>query len=230
LKTSDIIVADDHPIVRFGTKQLLECDPSNRVVGEAGTFDDLFALLSEVPCEILVLSLQLSGGMFNSGMAAIAKVRRIYPDIRIIAFPDMCSPQSIRVAISIGVMAVISKSASERELRRAVNSAKRGARYLGKEVRRQVIADEAPRELTHAEELVLQLLADGRNLTEIANLLGKSAATVSSQKQSAMRKLGFHSMAQLYEHIASWRRPPAAASDEDPGDPSPSSDLVAIDG
>lgn len=102
-----IILADDHPVVRATTRAALGRDPSMEVVAEAGTLDEMFTLLLQHQCDIVVLCLQLSGDRRTSGVAAVAALRREFPKVKIIAYPDSYSAQTTRIAISLGALGML---------------------------------------------------------------------------------------------------------------------------
>ncbi|TGR46198.1 response regulator transcription factor [Mesorhizobium sp. M00.F.Ca.ET.151.01.1.1] len=200
-----IVVADDHPVVRLGTRLLLEQDPANIVTGEAGDVDELVTCLNGTPCDLVILSLQLREGRYHSGTSVIAGIRRSFPQLKIVAFPDRCSIQSVRTAISLGVLGVVSKIHTTNDLLRAVDCAKRGQRFVASDLYMAIAGKSPPLRITPAEEAVLQLLSDGHSVTEIAEALGKSAGTVSAQKHSAMYKLGLGTRSDLYAFLSTWQ-------------------------
>lgn len=200
-----VVVADDHPVVRIGSRAILEMEPNTEVVAEAGSLDELFALLQDRACDVLVLCLRLSGARFNSGVAAIAAVRRAYPGIRVIVFPDSYSPQTVRMAISLGALGVVAKDEASTELRAALRSAREGIRYVSSGIHRTAIGSNEVRRLNLDEELLLQLLADGNTLEEVAYMLQLSVRQAKVDKRKAMAKLGIESPAELYGFLSTWR-------------------------
>ncbi len=205
-----ILIADDLPVIRLGARVLLERNPQNQIVGEVGTVELMNSFLESTPCDLLILSLQMRDGHRDSGTAVVARVRRRFPHVRVIYFPDTCSLQTMRSVLSLGAIGVVLKSSAKRQLQLAVRSAKKGIPFIANDLSEAIVDCATSASLTPAEETVLQLIADGYKGSEIAAALGKSSATISAQKKSAMRKLGLGSTAALYSHLSSWRSKPVA--------------------
>jgi Response regulator containing a CheY-like receiver domain and an HTH DNA-binding domain len=205
LKRTRIVVADDHPVVRIGARAILEMHPETDVVAEAGTLDDLFTALHHEECDVLILCLRLTGTRMNSGVAAIAAVRRAFPRIKLIVYPDCYTPQTIRIAISLGALGVVSKHEIPMHLTSAVRSVAQGFRYVSSGIYQHTIGCNEVRRLTLDEELLLQLIADGNSLAEVAHILGESLPEARRRKHLAMEKLGIYTPVELYRFLATWR-------------------------
>ncbi|TGV32827.1 LuxR C-terminal-related transcriptional regulator, partial [Mesorhizobium sp. M8A.F.Ca.ET.142.01.1.1] len=108
------------------------------------------------------------------------------------------SIQSVRTAISLWVLGVVSKAHTTSRLRRVVAAAKNGHLFVPGDLARSVIGRAPPLRITPAEETVLQLLADGHTVTKISEVLDKSTGTISCQKHTAMHKLGLGTWTELY--------------------------------
>lgn len=216
-----VVLADDHPVVRIGSRAILEMEPNTEVVAEAGSLDELFVLLQDHPCDALVLCLRLSGARFNSGVSAIAAVRRAYPGIRVIVFPDSYSPQTVRMAISLGALGVVAKDEASTELRAALRSAMQGLRYVSSGIHRTAIGANEVRRLSMDEELLLQLLADGNSLEEVAYMLQIPVRQAKVEKRRAMAKLGINSPGELYSFLSTWRFDDPTAEDSEAGPEQP---------
>ncbi|UXF72592.1 response regulator transcription factor [Stenotrophomonas maltophilia] len=200
-----VVLADDHPVVRIGARATLERDPSVSVIGEAGSLKQLFCILSEHECDALILCLQVSGHRISSGIAAIAAIRRSFPKVRLIIYPDSYSAQTVRVAISLGALGVVAKSEATTELLTALRAVMQGYRYVSSGIHAYAIGRQEVRRLTLGEEMLVQLLADGNSLDDVAHILDISVGEARSQKRIAMGKLGMHTPEELYEFLRSWQ-------------------------
>lgn len=200
-----IILADDYPVVRLGARVILELDPAIAVVAEAGTLDELFTALAEHNCDILVLCLRMTGTRLNSGVAAIAAVRRAFPKVKLIVYPDSSSAQTVRIAISLGALGIVSKDEATMHLTSAIHAVSQGMRYVSSGIHRIAIGRHEVRRLSLDEELLLQLIADGNSLEEVAHIVEISLESARNRKRMAMLKLGIESIEELYRFLSTWR-------------------------
>jgi len=82
-----IIIADDHPVVRIGTRAVIESSGVGRVVGEADSAQALMTLLANQPCDLLVTDYSMPGSPQADGFAMIGMIRRRHPDLPVLMPP-----------------------------------------------------------------------------------------------------------------------------------------------
>lgn len=203
-----IIIADDHPVVRIGTRSVIETSGVGRVVAEASSVDELLAALKAHPCDVLVTDYSMPGGAQPDGFAMIGQVRRHYPDLPVLMLSVSNNLAILRMVVSTGVLGLVDKTSSMEELPVAIQTVHRGQPYVSRTLKNlidrlgtQSLGDERTRALSPREVEVLRLLASGLIVKEIAAKLHKSVSTISRQKGDAMLELGLKNDAQLYDWL-----------------------------
>ncbi len=141
-----------------------------------------------------------------SGEQVTCELRRLYPDLKIIALSGYADGQFVRAMVKAGANAYVVKSASGRELVHALRAVAGGNSYLSPEVTSAVMSQwdtpasagpALPEVLGKREKEVLKLVAEGHRTAKIAEKMGIAAATVEAHRRNIMRKLGLHSVADL---------------------------------
>lgn len=219
-----ILIADDHPIVAQTLREMLSPDPGFHVLPPVTNSTDLFKTLEQQSVDVLITDYTMPGGVFGDGLGMIKRVRRVYPDIKVIVFTAMEQPAIIHALNDSGVLGVMTKCDDVREITVCVERVRRGMRYLGG--RAEAILDEQARRkpltrrpLSPKEMEVLRMYLDGKNVREIAEKVSRSAKTINNQKRMAMCKLGCRNDMELFQLHASsplpLPQPADASSDKD---------------
>ena len=181
------VIVDDHPVAREGLKAIL-ASAGVEVVGEADDGRTALRLIREALPEVAVVDVALPG---LSGIELCRRIRRRLPQVQVVLISMFDEPAWQAEAAAAGAAAYLLKGDAPERILEAVSRAARGERlFAPKEGDRQL-------PLTPREREVVQLIAEGKKLSEIARLLSRSPATVRAHKASAMRKLGVHSTADL---------------------------------
>jgi two-component system capsular synthesis response regulator RcsB len=175
---------------------ILESKQAAHVVGEAGTPEDLLAVLSRMPCDIVIVDLSLADRQGHDVLAFVERLASSYPSMHLLIITALRSAGLLNAILKRGGGSLIERSAdSIVELLHALRLACCGKSYLGKSIKQLMdAADLRPREmaaLTVAELEVLRLFAyEGLTSCEISARLGRSRKTVSHHKRSVQAKLG----------------------------------------
>ncbi|WDD91522.1 response regulator transcription factor [Burkholderia sp. FERM BP-3421] len=190
-----VLIADDHPIVLMGIRQVLSQRPDVSIVGEAKDPAALLAALAAQPCDAVITDFAMPGGSASDGLAMLAAIRAGYPATRIIVLTMLTNHALLQIIRDAGAFAVLSKRGGLEELPRAIGQmaddpSSGGPRPAG------LGAIPAP-QLSPREVEVVRLCASGLTLTDIAQMHGRSIKTVSTHKHNAMNKLGLKSDAEL---------------------------------
>ncbi|MBO8043184.1 response regulator transcription factor, partial [Pseudomonas aeruginosa] len=181
--------ADDHPVVRIGTRAVIESSGVGRVVGEADSAQALMALLGSQPCDLLVTDYSMPGSPQADGFAMIGMIRRRFPDLPVLMLSVSNNLAILRMVLDSGVLGLVDKSSSMDELPQAIQAVYRGQPYISRSLRERVEAagswrmregDGKP--LSPREVEVLRLLGTGMTVKEISLQLHKSVSTISRQK------------------------------------------------
>jgi DNA-binding NarL/FixJ family response regulator len=193
-----LLVVDDHPIVREGLVAVLEDQPEFHVVGTAGTAEEALALMPRLRPDVVLLDLEMPG---LSGVEALPRLREVAPETRVIVFTAYDSEERVLGAIRAGAQGYLLKGASADEIAHAIRAVHRGGAYLEPRVASQVLAGlggmpRATPNLSPREREVLRLVADGLSNKQIAHTLGITERTVKFHISSLFQKLDAENRAQ----------------------------------
>lgn len=197
-----IVIADDHPVILAGVREALGSEPGIKVLAGAGDSTALVEALSKLPVDVAVTDFSMPGGKYGDGVALIGFLRRRFPKVPLVVLTGVGGGQVLAGIRKAGVSCIVAKLDPIGELASAIRAAKKGEEYLSAEIQRQLSGHKAAEEaaLTKREAEVLRLIAEGLSQTEIAAQLQRSRQTISTQKHSAMRKLGLQRSADIFEY------------------------------
>ena len=201
----DIVLVDDHKLVRDGIKGILERGSEFRVVGEAESGADAVNLCKKTQPHIALMDIGLPG---MNGIEATTELLRHCPTVKVIILSMYDDENSVVSAIRSGARAFVLKKASSTELLDALRTVARGGSYLSSQVSDRLLAriqrgdldthDRSPLESLSPRELqVLRLVAEGKTSKDIAVLLDLGLQTVRSYRKTMMKKLGVNNVAGL---------------------------------
>lgn len=193
-----IVLADDHTMMREGTRRLLEEDPALVIVGEAGNGNKAIELCRQLHPDILVLDIAMKG--MNGFVVAQTLLTEANGAPAILVLTGYDQPAYVQAMLRLGVKGYWLKSASGHEIRQALHEVATGKQSLAPEIRR-LLAEEEPlsllvEPLTNRERAVLQLIVQGLRNGEIAEQLHISVKTVETHLTSLYGKLGVQSRAE----------------------------------
>jgi DNA-binding NarL/FixJ family response regulator len=193
----NVLVADDHAILRTGIRAVLEQEPDITVVGLAASADQAVAKARALQPDVILLDVVMPR---KSGFEALPELHRVAPDARVIMLSMQTSPSSIRKALNAGAVGFVAKHASEADLVDAIRRVAAGARYVDPELAGDlVVLDSAAltEPLSERERDVLFMLALGYTNQEVAEQLYISVRTVDTHRAHLMRKLNLRTRAEL---------------------------------
>lgn len=195
-----VVIADDHPVVRRGLRQLLEGDDRFEIVAEAGDVDSARRYVRGHQPDVLVLDLNMPG---EPSLEAIPKLREEFPDTQIVVLTMQDEPAYARAALSAGALGYVLKEAADAELVEAVHAAAGGQRYLNPRLGARVAAEPPPGPpdgLTEREFEILKLIALGHTNAQVAQELYLSVRTVETHRAHIQSKLGLSDRAELVRY------------------------------
>jgi DNA-binding NarL/FixJ family response regulator len=199
---TQVLLADEHQLVREGVRRILEEEPTLRVVAEAATGDEAFdGVVAHAP-DVLVLELGLP---CLSGLEVMRRIRQRGLATRCLVLSTHDAPAQVTRALQAGAAGYLLKSCSPEELRTAIAALAAGRSYLSPSITGCVVEALAqPAEspspvslLTAREREVLQLIAEGLSSKEIAAALGVSLKTVETHRCNLMAKLKIRKASRL---------------------------------
>jgi len=201
----NVVLVDDHKLVRDGVRTILERGAEFRVVGEADSGPDGVLLCRKAPPDIVLMDIGLPG---MNGIEATTELLRHCPGVKVVILSMYDDENSVVSAIRSGARAFVLKKASSAELLDALRIVAQGGSYLSSQVSDRLLAriqrgdldtrDRSPIEALSPRELqVLRLVADGKTSKDIAALLDLGLQTVRSYRKTMMKKLGVNNVAGL---------------------------------
>ena len=202
-----IAIADDHPAVLIGIESVLKEVSTVELVGAVKNSTELIDLLNLQSCDVLVTDYAMQGGEYGDGIILLEFLRRRYPDLKVVVMTMMDNPGVLRALINHGVKCILSKSDDSTHLIPAVHIAFSSGQYFSPTIASMLAAindsgkqEITQKELSKREFEVVRLYVSGLTVNEIAARLNRSKQTVSSQKASAMKKLGIVREADLFKY------------------------------
>jgi DNA-binding NarL/FixJ family response regulator len=186
----EILVADDHPVVRDGLSAILSTQPDFHIAGEAASGPEALAMASEKKPDVLLLDLEMPG---MDGVEVLKRLRQSQPEVKTIVFTAFDTDERILNAVQAGARGYLLKGAPRSELFEAVRIVYGGGSLLQPVVASRLLerlSTPAPvEELTAREEEVLVLLAQGKQNKEIARELSITERTVKFHISAILGKL-----------------------------------------
>jgi DNA-binding NarL/FixJ family response regulator len=191
----NILLAEDHAVVREGTREILEKEPGFSVVGEAEDGPSVLALARDLAPDVVLLDLNLP---ILNGIEVTKRLRAAAPGARVLILSAYDDEDYVVAALSAGASGYLLKTAHAYEVTAALHAVARGEVVLAPSVAHRVLArarHEAPATgtLTTRELEVLRLAATGSRTKEIAADLAVSTRTVEAHMTSIFNKLGVSS-------------------------------------
>jgi DNA-binding NarL/FixJ family response regulator len=202
----DVLLVDDHKIMRDGIKAILGRADDFRVVGEAETGTDAVQFVKKHKPDMVLMDIGLPG---LNGVETTAEILRHHPDCRVVVLSMYDDEHSVVGAIRSGARAFILKRASDTDLVDALRIVSRGGSYLSPQVSDRLLSriqkgdlesrppGPALEHLAPRELQVLRLVADGKTSKEIAVILDLREHTIRSYRKTMMKKLGVNNVAGL---------------------------------
>ncbi|HEX7626170.1 MAG TPA: response regulator transcription factor [Gaiellaceae bacterium] len=200
----EIIVVDDHAVVRSGLRMLLEAEDDLAVVGEAGTAREaVFEARARKP-NVILLDVVMPG---ESGIEAIGKLLHEAPNAKVLMLSMQDDPSYVREAFAAGASGYVLKEAADAEVVAAIREVAAGGRYVHPALGARMVAADAAAQaaaaadpLSDREREVLRLLALGHTNQEIAKQLFISVRTAETHRAHIMRKLQLSTRAELVHY------------------------------
>jgi DNA-binding NarL/FixJ family response regulator len=203
VKPIQVVLADDHALVRAGIRALLERIDKVEVVGEAGDGQEALELIEKLDPDVVLLDLTMPG---LSGFEVLKETSERFPDVNMIVLSVHDSEEYAFHALRSGAVGYLPKSAASTELEAAIHQVLRGEKYLSPSIAPEVSPDfhkeraEAPGELTPRQMEVLTLIAHGSSTREVASALRIAVKTVETHRAQLMERLNIHDVAGLVRY------------------------------
>jgi DNA-binding NarL/FixJ family response regulator len=192
-----VVLADDHDLVRSGIKALLSTVEGVQVIAEARNGNELLQLLESVKPDVVMTDISMPG---MDGITAIAEMHTRFPDVKVIVLSMYDTVDFVKRAVANGACGYLMKDAPPFELEQALRSVMATGSYFSAAVAQRLLQPSEPTvddELTTRQVEILTLIAQGKSAKEIAFELGLSPKTVDVHRARIMERLRLNDIASL---------------------------------
>lgn len=202
---TNVLIADDHGIVRQGVRRLLEAEGDIEVCGEASDGNELLEQVERLRPDVVILDITMPR---LGGLETLERLRKRAPAVKAILLSMHGDPPFVQSAVALGADGYLLKNGPAGEIIEAVRAVVRGGSYFSPPVAKEIVeqlrtpsrGSEPFSVLSPREREILHLIADGLSAKEIASSLQISAKTVEAHRTSLMRKLGVRKATELVRY------------------------------
>ncbi len=198
-----VLIADNHPIVRMGIRQVLNTASDMNVLDDVATTTELFEKLKERSPDVVILEMDIPE---INGIATLRKIKQEYPDIKVLIYSGQSEDVYALSTIRAGAYGYLSKAAEIDYIISAVRKVSQGSMFITNELAQRLAFDEGTqkprrffRKLSTREVEVLKMLASGKRNKEVAQGLNLNEKTVSTYKARLMKKLNVDNLVDLLQ-------------------------------
>ncbi len=189
------LIVDDHPVVRYGVKHILDAEPDIEVIGDLDGINGIGEVLSRLDPDVVLLDLELGD---TQGVDALRELREIAPQLKIIVYTSHDEEEYIIQAAELGVDGYLLKGSPKEEIVGAVRSVSEGGTAIESAVAAKLMSHMTKRStrarlpvisFSKREKQVLELLAGGKTNRDIGTTLFISESTVKFHVHAILSKL-----------------------------------------
>ena len=198
-----VVIADNHPIVRLGIRNVLSTASDFEIIDDVATTDELFQSLKKVTPDVIILEMDIPE---INGIATIRKIKQEFPDVKVLIFSGQSEDVYALSTIRAGAFGYLSKTAELDYMLTAIRKVNEGKMFITNELAQRLAFDEGTqkprrffRKLSTREVEVLKMLASGKRNKEVAQGLNLNEKTVSTYKARLMKKLNVDNMVDLLQ-------------------------------
>jgi DNA-binding NarL/FixJ family response regulator len=196
-----VILCDDHALIRRGIRDTLSDAPDIEVVGEAGDYGELRALMRTQVCDVLVLDINMPG---RSGLDVLHVLKDEGSPIKVLVVSMYPEDQYAIRALRAGAYGYVNKGGDPQILVQAVRTVAQGRKYVTPDIAQMLVesltapsTENAHEKLSDRELQTLVMIASGKRLSDIAEELMLSPKTVSVYRARVLEKLGLSNNSEL---------------------------------
>ncbi len=199
----NVLIADNHPIIRMGVKHVLEGASGIQVIADVATTSELLDTLQQITPDVVMLEMDIPE---INGIATLRKLKKEYPEIKVLIYSGQSEDVYALSTIRAGAFGYLSKASDIDYLISAVRKVSEGNMFITNELAQRLAFDEGTqrprrffRKLSSREVEVLKLLASGKRNKDVALGLSLNEKTVSTYKARLMKKLNVDNMVDLLQ-------------------------------
>lgn len=199
-----ILIADDHPVVRQGLKQILAVDPALHVVGEAKNGNEALMLSRKLAWDVAVLDFSMPG---KSGLELLREIKREFPGRPVLVLSMYPEEVHATRVLKAGGDGYLGKDSASEELMTAIRKVTSGGKYISPSLAEKIALEFTPNArkplhetLSDREYRVMWLLASGKQIKQVAREMFLSASTISTYRFRILKKLHLSSNADLVRY------------------------------
>ncbi len=203
IKMIKVLIADNHPIVRMGIRDVLSSASDFEIIDDVTTTTELFKKLETLTPDVVILEMDIPE---INGIAALRKLKQEYPDIKVLIYSGQSEDVYALSTIRAGAFGYLSKTADLDYIITAVKKVSEGNMFITNELAQRLAFDEGTqkprrffRKLSTREVEVLKLLASGKRNKDVALGLNLNEKTVSTYKARLMKKLNVDNLVDLLQ-------------------------------
>jgi len=197
----NIMIADDHPLVREGLKKVLSDEPGLIIVAEAKDTEEVFDNLNQHTVDILLLDLTMPG---KSGLDIIKEIKNKFPSVKILILSMHPEDRFALRSLKLGASGYLTKETAADELVKAIHKIFKGGSYLSSTLAEKLLDkleadfENLPHEILSDREFeVFRLIASGKSISQISSEINLSVATVSTYRARILEKMKMKSNAEI---------------------------------
>ncbi len=199
-KTINVMLVDDHAVVRYGFRMLLDATDDIRVVAEADSAEAAYQQIPTAKPDVIVMDISLGGTM---GVEATRRIVARDKMARVLGLSSHEDPSYVRYMLKAGALGYLSKRSAPDELMHAIRQVAEGRMYIDSQLSQRMALEEfngekSPIEVLSEREFgVFIQLAKGASVNQIADMLNISPRTVGTHLYNVKQKLGVANQAEL---------------------------------
>ena len=205
--TTKILIADDHTAIRVGVKHICTAEFQSLYFGEAISYAEVFQKLKETNWDILILDIDLPG---RNGLDILQQIKAEKLKVPVLMFSFHMEDQIALRALKLGAAGYLSKDAADKELIKAINQIINGRKYVSELLSEKLLSlyekdsEKEPHELLSTREYqTMLLIASGKTVSEIAEILSLSTPTISTYRARILGKMKMKNNSELTTYVIS---------------------------